>query len=299
MLLAANAPAQPARDGEPVIQAEALFTAGRKDVEHGDYRSACGKFAESQRLDPAVGTLINLADCEEHLGELARAWEHWREAVERLSSDDERRPVVAERAAAADKRVPRLTLKLAPGAVPAADWSIRRDDVEIPVRLLDVATPVDTGEHTVTLDVPGRARSRYVVTLAEGARETIELAVGPPELSAPPPPMPATPTPVERPRAATTSSRWIGLGLVGLGAAAIGIGTATGLAAVGKKDDLADNCFPADVCNERGADAAGDGRALSIASTTSFIVGGAAALAGLYFLFFRASQPSPAMPSSR
>ena len=63
------------------VAAEALFSAGRADVERGDYASACPKFADSQRLDPAPGTLINLADCEEHVGQLARAWQHWREAI--------------------------------------------------------------------------------------------------------------------------------------------------------------------------------------------------------------------------
>src|SRR5687768_8531645 len=47
---------------------EALFIEGRRLMKVGDRPAACAKFAESQRLDPAVGTLANLADCEEQRG---------------------------------------------------------------------------------------------------------------------------------------------------------------------------------------------------------------------------------------
>src|SRR4051812_28534695 len=69
------------------ISAEALFAAGREAAQRGDYRQACDKFAESQRLDPAPGTLINLGDCNEHLGLLASAWRYYREAADRLPGD--------------------------------------------------------------------------------------------------------------------------------------------------------------------------------------------------------------------
>ncbi len=42
--------------------AEALFRSGRVAIEKGDYASACPKFEESSRLDPAVGTTCNLPD---------------------------------------------------------------------------------------------------------------------------------------------------------------------------------------------------------------------------------------------
>jgi hypothetical protein len=53
--------------------AEALFREGRDAAKHGDLETACADFAESQRLDPAPGTLLNLAECEEKLGRVASA----------------------------------------------------------------------------------------------------------------------------------------------------------------------------------------------------------------------------------
>ena len=55
--------------------AEWLFREGRALMKKGDFAPACAKLAESQRLDPAVGTLMNLAECEERIGRTASAWQ--------------------------------------------------------------------------------------------------------------------------------------------------------------------------------------------------------------------------------
>ena len=92
--------------------AEALFREGRARAEAGDWAKACPLFVESNRLDFALGTSMNLAACEEHIGKVASAWEGYRELLEALPPDDDRRPFVAESVARLERTVPRLTVLL-------------------------------------------------------------------------------------------------------------------------------------------------------------------------------------------
>src|SRR5262245_1711819 len=64
--------------------AEALFREARAAMQSGDFDAACAKFEESERLDKAPGTVLNLAECEEKRGRVATAWGHLRRAVDML-----------------------------------------------------------------------------------------------------------------------------------------------------------------------------------------------------------------------
>src|SRR5882672_5018849 len=90
--------------------AEALFREGRAAAQRGEWETACPKLRESQRLDPAAGTLLNLADCEQHRGKVATAWQLFRQVVESLPESDERVPLAKHRAADLEKRLPHLTI---------------------------------------------------------------------------------------------------------------------------------------------------------------------------------------------
>ena len=54
--------------------AEALFRKAKALATDGEWAEASPKFAASFELDEQLGTLMNLADCREHLGKLATAW---------------------------------------------------------------------------------------------------------------------------------------------------------------------------------------------------------------------------------
>src|SRR5262245_61539276 len=70
--------------------AEALFRAARQSQTAGDIGKACDLFEESYRLDPAGGTLLNLAACEERAGRITKAWELYRRVVDTLPAGDDR-----------------------------------------------------------------------------------------------------------------------------------------------------------------------------------------------------------------
>ena len=87
---------------ELTIISEALFEQGRAAMAAGSYDIACARFRDSDKLDPAVGTRFNLADCEERRGRLATAWSLFRGVLSELAHEDDRRPIAEQRAKPAE-----------------------------------------------------------------------------------------------------------------------------------------------------------------------------------------------------
>src|SRR5688500_5523674 len=61
--------------------AEALFDQGLRLMKQNSFSEACPKLEESNRIDPAVGTLLYLGECYERVGKTASAWATFREAA--------------------------------------------------------------------------------------------------------------------------------------------------------------------------------------------------------------------------
>ncbi len=269
--------------GDPVA-AEALFHAAHADMERGEVASACTKFRESQRLDPAVGTVLNIADCSEKLGLLAEAWQRYREAADKLAPDDERRPYALEKAEALEPRLPRLTIvgeSLPDGAV------VERDGVPIGAASMGVALPIDPGEHTVVVKASGRRDREYRVKLVEGERRVQRIEVGErlPPTSPTPVPAPAPVVPWPQSTVPTPPSvedddgealRTAGWVVGGLGLGITLLGAVAGALTLGSETDILRECDTSTkLCeSERGVDAAERGVITGPLTTVGLTVGG-------------------------
>ena len=308
LLAAPDARAQ----GRDPAGAEVLYRAGREAARKGDWVTACSKLAESQHLDPAAGTLLNLADCEEHRGQYATAWQHFVQAQGMLPKSDARSSFVQKRIAGVEKRVPKLVVRLAQGAPPGV--RVMRDDQELGAASLGMALPVDPGDHYVVTTLEGHAEGRTYVTIGEG--ETREVYVAPgaviaggsaPASAAPPPaaPQPQTSTSAPAPPAPDThyisteqqpnTDRramlgWLG---VGVGGVVLAGGVVAGILALDRASTVKDKCGPDyTTCDSSAVDAAQSGKTLTVVSTVGIAAGAALTAAGLYFLLTPAPSKS-------
>jgi hypothetical protein len=286
VLPAARVQAQASDRADDRAGAEALFLAGRAALRRGDYRSALAKFNESNRLDPAVGTILNLAICEEHLGQLASAWQRYREVLHALPPGDDRLPVARARAAAIEARVPRLKIRVAPSA--PKDTQISRNGVVLTSASFGVELPLDPGTHEFIVVSPGRSQRRYSARLAEGARQELTVEPGPP-LRKQPVAKPAS-TKIDRRNERNASfQRTAGFITAGGGVASLIFSAVAGVLVLDRKQTVDRECDGAS-CNDAGLEAADSGRTLSSLSTIAFSVGLLAVGSGTYLIL--SSRPS-------
>ncbi len=162
-----------------VAAAEALFESGHEAMSQGDYDTACARFLESHRLDPAVGALLNLAVCEEKRGRLATAWQLFKRVMNELPAGDDRYPIAQRHASDLRPRVPHLSLILEPGAPKST--VVKYDDAVLGPASFRVPLPFDPGEHTLNVVAPGREARSYQITLHEGDKKQLKVGPGDPK----------------------------------------------------------------------------------------------------------------------
>ncbi len=292
----AVAPAARATDAEAQAAAESLFKAARKLMVEGRYAEACPKLAESQRLDPAAGTLLNLADCYERTGRTASAWVTFTDAAkaanERHRADW--RATALERAQALERQLLHLVVEV-PADNAVAGLTITRDGLEVGPAEWGVEIPVDPGEHVVVARAPGRvawtSRTRVegahastrvtVPELAQATEEPVAVREAAPERAASSPPA----------RPSTTMHT---LGIVGLaaGATGVGVGIAAGAFAWAKKADVDRACPRSPCANADGLSANDTAHQAARVSTVAFVAGLVLAAGGVTLLVVSPARPS-------
>lgn len=159
-----------------------LFEEGRAELAAGHPDAACKKFEQSLRMDPrAVGTLLNLALCNERQGKVASALALFIEAYDRATEANsvEQRKAAEEHIATLRPQVPFLVLHRA--AEPPQGAKLVIDDRVVALDEREV--PIDPGTHDVTYTAPGRLP--FETTVKASVSERIKLVL--PELQVPKP----------------------------------------------------------------------------------------------------------------
>ena len=167
--------------------AETLFQDARRLMSESHYAEACPKLAESQRLDPATGTLLNLAVCHSQEGKLASAWVEFTDALADAHRDGraDREQFAREHLAAIQPRVSHVTITVSEIAR-IAGLQLKLDGSVIGAAAWGLPAPLDPGPHEVMASAPGRRTWTRAFSIAGDAQnQLVDIPVL--ETVAPPP----------------------------------------------------------------------------------------------------------------
>ena len=261
-----------------------LFKQGRALAKQGKHAEACEKFKQSQELDPQLGTLFNIAQCEEKSGKLASALEAYREVVAK-DTNAERKALAAEYQSKLEPRVPKIVVQIEkPPAslVVTIDGSTGAKPIEA-----NMPSPVDLGDYTVVARADGyRELSTKIHVTQEGETTTVPISLAlvhdqdnvvvSKNVPVQPPPQPE-PEHSHRKRYAVIT--------MGVGGAAIATGIVFGVIANGKWSDAKAVCggttCPTQMQVDQAQALVSDARSAGNLSTGLVVAGGVVAAAGV------------------
>jgi hypothetical protein len=277
--------------------AQSLFEEGVRLMREKKYAEACPKLAESHRLEPAGGTILDLAICLEQDGKLASAYVAYGEALARAKKDgNKQRTASAEsRMAALRPRLSRVTIIVA--SVQAnTKLDVRFDGAQVSEQAWGVAFYADVGVHTITAESAGYKAWKSELNVDAAAKQyeitipALEADQGP--AAAPPPSQPPIeerrtekPKPIEQatpPQEGRGPLPWI---LVGTGGALLVAGAVTGALAFSKHSDSNAAC-PDGRCTSAGVSAEHQANTFAWIANVTIPLGVIAGAAGAY-LFLR------------
>lgn len=164
-----------ARAQSPAAQAEVLFRQGRDLMTANKYAEACNAFEASEKLDPAVTTQLNLAECRVKNGQLATALAAFSDAEKaaRAADNQQLAQVAANHAAQLSARLSKLTLHV---AKPTPGLAITRDGAPVDPATWNVPLPIDGGTYKLAAHAPGHADWTTTITVKpEGDAQTVEV----------------------------------------------------------------------------------------------------------------------------
>jgi hypothetical protein len=267
LVFSVRAAAQPAETDKSLAQS--LFEQAKELMLVGNYDAACPKFAESQRLDPGGGTMLNLALCHEKQAKLATAWTEFKEALSAAKRDGRQDRILAaeEHIAKLESQLPWLTLNV---AGPCEGQIVLLDGAPLGSAGWGVPVAIDPGSHELEVNAPGKRRwtEGFMISVAEKRIINIPQLEGAPEAPASIRSRGsallsvvggASPNNTSRMVAGTSretlrDSETIGWIVGGAGVAALGLGTFFGVRTLVKKKQSDDECPTNTTCSGRGVE---------------------------------------------
>lgn len=293
LLLSGTAAAQPE---DRRAAAQALFEQGKALVEAKNFKAACPKLADSQRLDPGIGTSLWLADCLQNNGQTASAWAQFKEAAAAAAMQkDPREKVARQRAQDLEPKLSRLTVTIASST---KGVRVTRDGLEVVPSEIGNALPVDPGAHEIVAAAAGFKTWRKSFDVPA---QPVTIAVAVPDLEPDPTAAPSagsssasngTPSPAKPLEAESDGSgqRIFGLVVAGVGVVGVGVGTFFAFDAKGKYDDSnANGLCTNNQCGSEGLALRDDAESKALIATVTMGVG-AALIVGGAVLFFTAPR---------
>lgn len=300
-----------ARANDPAT-AQMLFDQARKLMAQERYAEACPKLEESQKLDPAGGTLLHLAVCREREGRIATAWALYSDALSQAKRDKrpDRAKFSQERIDVLGPRLPKMRVRVAPANRSLQGFRLTRDELAVGEAQWGEAIPVDPGARVMKAQADGRKTWTFKVDVPN---QPNEVTVDVPELEIDPNANDAAnATRPEKPdekkktvsyEEATRGDTQRTLGIVagGIGLAGIGVGAVFGLLSISKKNAADDQCRGPELnlCTQKGVDDGNTAVTFGNVSTIAFIAGAAFAAGGavLYFTAPDATTPVAVSPA--
>jgi hypothetical protein len=272
---AQGTPAAPTSENRAA--AEMLFFTARGLMEADRISDACVKFAESYRLDPAAGTLLNLAVCHEKEGKIASAWGEFRQALSeaRRANRADREELAQQHIAALEPELPMLAIEV-PKDAQVPDLVVYRNGVPLQSGAWGTELPVDPGKVVIETKAPGFLPKTQTLTIERRERKKIAI-----EALEPAPIDEAT---LAQNRVWTTKKR-VGLGAMVGGGVLAGVGVVAGILALSNTNKSDDNCEVFDGerrCTQAGVDAMNSARTYAWGANIGIGLGAAALAVGSY-----------------
>lgn len=293
--------------------AESLFDDGLKAMKSGHFSEACPKLEESERIDPAIGTLLYLGECYEKSGRTASAWATFREAASaaQAQGETERTRVAAQRADRLQPSLSKLTLKVVPETAQIASLRVTRENVVLAKALFGVAIPVDPGKYHIVASADGyQSHEAEIEVLANGDSKTLEIpalvasttapvaaAGAVPAANAGPENAQATTVPPRNPEpdaaSGTNTLRTAAYVTGALGVVSLGIGTFFGVKAINKNHDAKEHCDGNTCRDPAGESLTKDAQSAATVANITIGVGAAFVAAGVVLYVIGAPKEKP------